>query len=431
MTTRLLAALAVCTVALGCDSSFQSSTGSDFQLAGAPATGVRNTQFPAGIVDDHAPEVVRMQQYLDWLHPPGLAVHSFERFGETIDCIPMEQQPALRGRAAVIATPPPMPAEISTAPKSGTSLTPEQAFFQGGPDSQGRTRACPAGTVQIRRWGLDDIKRWGSLEAWMAGGKSALPAIQPPAFNGHAYVARIQAVPNWGERGTFNIWNPFVHLSSEFSLVQLWVVGGSGGGTQTLEAGFQHYQDLYGDWRNPSMHFFVFSTQANYASGSNCYNSQCNFVVTSGSPCFGCTISPTSAPGGTQYEVQLQWQFWQGNWWLAWQGGWLGYFPQSRFNAAGLANGSNMIEIGSETAQGSRYDTIDMASGYYPSRGYGWAGYVNGALGISPTNTFFRPSYGWSIDNPACWDGKDTSDANNSNFLYGGIGSANSACTGP
>jgi hypothetical protein len=84
-----------------------------------------------------------MHQYLDWLHPPGLAVHTFERFGETIDCVPIRQQPALRGRSDVIATPPPEPADARPAPSVGTRLTVEQAFFQGGPDSLGRKCQTP------------------------------------------------------------------------------------------------------------------------------------------------------------------------------------------------------------------------------------------------------------------------------------------------
>ena len=78
-------------------------------------------------------------------------------------------------------------------------------------------------------------------------------AIATTAASPHEWATAYQNVDNHGGRATFNVWNPFVEQPGEFSLSQLWVIGGA----QTVEAGWQVSRNLYGDDRT---HLFVYSS---------------------------------------------------------------------------------------------------------------------------------------------------------------------------
>jgi len=79
----------------------------------------------------------------------------------------------------------------------------------------------------------------------------------PGGGGGHEYAYTSQSVTCYGGEGYFSAFDPYVQWADEFSLMQIAVVRGSGNGKQTVEAGWQEYRDLYGDW---VPHLFVYYT---------------------------------------------------------------------------------------------------------------------------------------------------------------------------
>ena len=58
-------------------------------------------------------------------------------------------------------------------------------------------------------------------------------------FNCVVYaIAYVQGDKYHGAKATINVWQPYVQNRIEFSLSQIWVVGGGGSSTNTIEAGW-------------------------------------------------------------------------------------------------------------------------------------------------------------------------------------------------
>src|ERR1043166_227448 len=121
----------------------------------------------------------------------------------------------------------------------------------------------------------------------------------------HEWAVAYQDVENRGLRATFNVWNPYVEQPGEFSLSQLWPLGGA----ETLEAGWQASRTLYGDDRT---HLFI------YSSAAGCYNLNCKgFVQTNPDVVIGGPLSCTSVEDGPQCEITLEYaRSDYGDWWL-------------------------------------------------------------------------------------------------------------------
>ncbi|KAL5074922.1 hypothetical protein RYX36_013906, partial [Vicia faba] len=67
--------------------------------------------------------------------------------------------------------------------------------------------------------------------------------------SGHQHaIANVEGDKFYGEKATINVWEPKIQQANEFSLSQLWVLGGSfGKDLNSIEAGWQVSPDLYGD----------------------------------------------------------------------------------------------------------------------------------------------------------------------------------------
>src|SRR5437867_2347837 len=94
----------------------------------------------------------------------------------------------------------------------------------------------------------------------------------------------------------------------------IWVLRGSGSSLETVEAGWQKYPDLYGDW---NARLFIYFTPDDYGRGG-CYNLTCGaFVQTNSSIYIGGRFSAYSVMGGTQSIVKIGWfkDGTSGNWW--------------------------------------------------------------------------------------------------------------------
>ncbi|MFJ4520729.1 neprosin family prolyl endopeptidase [Streptomyces sp. NPDC088810] len=287
--------------------------------------------------------------------------------GEELDWVPAEsgaEPPDLEG---------PQPPGDPGRPRS------PQTFEQAG--HQGETG--PPGTVPVVRRPLDGITATGTLQDYLAKGVRA-KRFTPPDDTGaatraasvHKYAHAAQWVTNFGTEGFINTWRPYVQWSNEFSLGQLWVVRGSGSGTdlQTVEVGAQTYRDLYGDWYP---HLFIFYTTNNYThSGDNLggYNTDVNGWQQTSQRVYPTARLAESAYGGVQYDLALKVTLYNGNWWVRVGDEWMGYYPAALFNSTGLRDQAQVVDWGGEivddVANHPEATATWMGSGHFPNEGW-------------------------------------------------------------
>lgn len=119
----------------------------------------------------HEDALGEMQAHILRLYDKTEALHSFtDEGGGVFDCIPIEQQPGLRGQPGLsalgtIPKAPDLP-PIEAAGGAQDERKPSLIVSPLGPerkDSHGNARHCPPGTVPIRRVTLEDMARFGTL----------------------------------------------------------------------------------------------------------------------------------------------------------------------------------------------------------------------------------------------------------------------------
>jgi hypothetical protein len=300
--------------------------------------------------------------------------------GQILDWIPIESQ-VRRGR---IASPPSesVPLRLGNGTRKVRPVTFEL--------EAANVRRGPEGTVPIPRRNLqrltftkglsDHLSKHGhpSYEMLLDGRGS----VQVPGSGGgHEYAFSTQSVTAYGAEGNLSAFDPYVYRSDEFSLLQVALARGSGSGQQTVEAGWQEYRDLYGDW---VPHLFVFYTTNGYTkSGDNKggYNRDVDGWVQYSNVVYPeATSSPNSTRGGAQYIMQIKYQLYQGNWWFRCNGRWIGYYPASLFNNAGLRNRADQVAFYGEIVDSGK-DSVsswtDMGSGYWPEYRWQWSAYMS------------------------------------------------------
>lgn len=395
----------------------------------------------------NAAELARMQQYLaQRLDKNSIRQSLVNSKGRKIECVDINAQPAFRnpalaGHKLELAPRSAPPQNLAPVVANAAQVEPLREI-KNGIISESIVPGCPAGSVPIPEVTMEDLQRFPTLEAFFAKAPNSLarpqPLAIPPTHNGptsqHQYAHAYRFVTNWGAQANINIWPSATELNNEFSLGQIWVVGGSGTGLQTLEAGTQKYHDLYND-NNP--HLFIYSTRGGYAPGTGCYNNTCgDFVQVSSSffPAMG--LSPVSTFGGTQYEANFNWfkDMDGGAWWLSYQGQWVGYYPRALYNAAGVQNHAAEIDFGGEiidNRNGNLHTSTDMGSGSFPSAWYQKAAYMrllkyNSSTSTNPNTVWNSEATGLtpSRSDAACYDiAYYSGDANwGSYFFYGGPG---------
>ncbi|HZS53397.1 MAG TPA: neprosin family prolyl endopeptidase [Bryobacteraceae bacterium] len=320
--------------------------------------------------------------------------HSFvDANGSIFDCIPIEQQPALRGKT--IATPIDIPAPQSRAGEPVADRKPiaiQPPLQSGQKDSLGNAMTCPAGTIPMRRVTLEELTRFETLQNFFRKGEGTTgrPPVAPvdapvaeapkPAAAAHAVAAThrwahaFQNVNNLGGHSFLNVWQPHIGANQIFSLSQHWYVGGSGANLQTAECGWQVYPQKYGR-SNPVL--FIYWTADDY-NKTGCYNMDCSaFVQVNNGWAIGASIAPTSVAGGAQYEIQLAFYLYKGNWWL-YLGGTsasnaIGYYPTSLYNHGALASHATEIDYGGEVVGTTSWPP--MGSGGFANTGWQHAAY--------------------------------------------------------
>ena len=290
----------------------------------------------------------------------------------------------------------------------------------------------------MRRVTLDELTRFESVDRFLrkdpqGGGHppmapSAAMALrirfEPPGVGAtHRWAHAFQNVANIGGHDFINVWDPPMGANQIFSLSQHWYVGGSGSSLQTAEVGWQVYPQKYGSTKPV---FFIYYTADNY-NKTGCYNLDCSaFVQTAHWWTIGGTLGPTSVYGGAQYEIQVAFYLYHGNWWLYVQGTdaahAIGYYPTSIYKGGALASQAAEIDYGGEVVGTTSFP--QMGSGHFASEGWTKACYQRDIYYFPPAGgalyANLNPSQSW----PKCYTVQKVNYAApwNDTIYYGGPG---------
>jgi hypothetical protein len=362
-----------------------------------------------------------MRSYVLGMYRGVTVDHSYLTDEGYFDCVAVQSQPSVRalGGKGLAAPPPSVTAGTKAEPNSQGAVSP---LTLGLKDSYGNAVSCRSGTIPMQRLSLDRLTRFSSLRAFLAKSPTGSDGMQAQAAS-RQYAYGYQNVTNHGGNSWLNLWNP----SADFSISQQWYSTGSGSSTQTLEGGWIKYPAKFG---NRSVTFIYF-TPDNYSSG--CYNLDCTgFVQTNSNWSLGGAWSAYSSVGGTQYGFQLQWQYYQGNWWLFLQGAGnfeaVGYYPGSVYRGGAMATSATSALYGGEVApNGSTWPP--MGSGNFASGGFGQAAYQRTIYYIDTNQSTVWTSLNPVETSPSCYTIAYTPAASGgswgSYFYFGGPGGTN------
>jgi hypothetical protein len=306
--------------------------------------------------------------------------------GSIFDCVPVEQQPALKGTKGPVPTAPDLP-HVESERTAARDDRKDEQVTQLGPskkDRYGNAMECASGTIPLRRVTLEDLSRLDNLRGYFRkspGGGVHPPhapyrAADPQALAAtHRWAHAFQNVNNLGGHSFLNLWQPGIGANQVFSLSQHWYAGGSGSGLQTAEVGWQVYPQFYG---NNKPVFFIYWTADGY-NNTGCYNLSCPaFVQTSGSWAIGGAIpGPYSTTNGPQNSLEVAFYLFQGRWWLYVKGtqasNAIGYYPVSIYKNGALAGHASSIDYGGETVGTTSFPP--MGSGAFANAGFQKAAY--------------------------------------------------------
>ncbi len=363
-----------------------------------------------------------------------------------VDCIPIGQQPGLRnpktGQLRLEREAPKVSAPERISAEGGGAGAPKEhgiadlTLKPGVRDRFGREMYCRADTIPMRRVTLEEMTRFRTLGDFFSKGAGRFvarplhgqdrPGLLVPGAENHYYAAAFQNVDNFGGDSWLNLWSPSVN-THEMSLSQIWVSGGSGGGSQTVEAGWQVMPDK---WNSTNAALFVFYTPDNYASG--CYNLDCSgFVQTANNVYLGAGFDHYSARDAGQWGFNIQVKrHTDGNWWLFYRGPGdyipFGYYPRALYGSGVMATKADSIGWGGEDT--GEPHALQMGSGAGPADGFGRAAFHDVVFYID-TNTVSQWSNLFAVEQPggACYTTAITSAGPNQpkTFFYFGGASCN------
>jgi hypothetical protein len=333
--------------------------------------------------------------------------------GQVIDWIPVESQ-VPGGR---IASPPPhAPVRLHDGDRKI-----EMARFE--LESPGVERG-PEGTVPVPRKDFSKIQVRCSLRDYLSkdhrrGVRSRLARKADPSPNtaGHHYAFTSQGLTCFGGEGNLSIWDPFVENDDDFSLLQIGLANFDFDNTQTVEAGWQVFQDKFGDW---SPHLFTYYTTNDYSQdGDNQggYDQEVDGWVQYDSSIHpGALITTVSVHGGVQYILPIKYQLYEQddgtmNWWFRCSGRWLGYYPAGLFMGnqsifATLGDHAEQIAFWGEVFFGESPTYVNMGSGFWAEDGWQWAAFQSNLLAQTDrggTLTDYNGGSGYASD-PGLYD---------------------------
>ncbi|KAL6513722.1 hypothetical protein OROHE_019582 [Orobanche hederae] len=353
--------------------------------------------------------------------------------GDHIDCVHISHQPAFDH-----------PFLKDHKIQSRPSYHPEGLFDENkmstGPKERANTITqlwqmkgnCPEGTIPIRRTKKEDVLRASSAKRYGKKKHISVPktrSIDPDFINqsGHQHaIAYVEGDKFYGARATINVWEPKIQQPNEFSLSQIWVLGGSfGEDLNSIEAGWQVSPDLYGD--NNTRLFTYWTSDAYQATG--CYNLLCSgFIQVNSDIAMGASISPVSAIRDSQYDISIL--IWkdpnEGHWWMQFGKNYvLGYWPSFLFSY--LTESASMIEWGGEVVNSEpngQHTSTQMGSGLFPEEGFGRSSYFRNIQVVDSSNDLKSPKgLGTFTEQSNCYDVQTgNNDDWGTYFYYGGPG---------
>ncbi|KAK1266949.1 hypothetical protein QJS04_geneDACA014642 [Acorus gramineus] len=308
---------------------------------------------------------------------------------------------------------------------------------------------CPEDTVPIRRTKGEDVMRASSVKRYGKKKHRSIPkpnSANPDLVNesGHQHaIAYVEGGKYYGAKATINVWDPKIQQPSEFSLSQLWILGGSfGEDLNSIEAGWQVSPDLYGDnntrlftyWTVSSHSQFLTTVQSDAYQATGCYNLLCSgFIQINSEVAMGASIFPISGYHGSQYDISIL--VWkdpkEGNWWMQFGNDYvLGYWPSFLFSY--LADSASMIEWGGEvvnTEPDGQHTSTQMGSGHFPEEGFGKASYFRNIQVVDESNNLRSPKgIGTFTEQSNCYDVQTGYNGDWGNYFYYGGPGKNSNC---
>ncbi|KAL8529030.1 hypothetical protein ACS0TY_006482 [Phlomoides rotata] len=296
---------------------------------------------------------------------------------------------------------------------------------------------CPADTIPIRRTKKDDVLRASSVKRYGKKKHRSIPkprSAEPDLINqsGHQHaIAYVEGDKYYGAKATINVWEPKIQQPNEFSLSQIWVLGGSfGEDLNSIEAGWQVSPDLYGD--NNTRLFTYWTSDAYQATG--CYNLLCSgFIQVNNEIAMGASISPVSGFRNSQYDISIL--IWkdpkEGHWWMQFGSDYvLGYWPSFLFSY--LTESASMIEWGGEVVNSEpdgHHTSTQMGSGHFPEQGFGKSSYFRNIQYVDSSNNLKAPKdLGTFTEKSNCYDVQTGSNSDWGRFFYYGGPGRNPNC---
>jgi hypothetical protein len=309
--------------------------------------------------------------------------HSFEQGGKIFDCVPIMEQASVRVRhLQSLALAPPRPPKLRDLSANSDAPRFIKSSLDGSLDRFGNSISCERGTVPTQRIAIEDIARYPTLDDFFRKDREARRFSASVTTLDHAHVHAFQAVNNWGGLSAINLWRPQVNfpLGEWSSISQEWYFGGSNAQEQTAEVGWVNGKyGLKSQYSTEDSELFIFYTANGYGYGGKqikgCWNKECAaFMQTNYDWCLGCTFPHYSTTQGTQYEVHVGYQLYQGNWWLDVNGEWIGYYPGTLYEGGQLSKNALYIDYGGETISAEPWWPF-MGSGHFASTRYKSAAY--------------------------------------------------------
>jgi hypothetical protein len=397
---------------------------------------------PEILEKEAAERLAEIRQYLqDQAARRDVIARTKTESGQEVDWIPIESQTP-DGRIASPPSEDEMDLSYRDAPTDGRETPPsENIEFE---LQREGAKLGPKGTVPVVRRDVSRIRPVGTLQDFLSKHGRAmriLPDDDPREFaypegseeHKHAYSA--QLVTCYGTEGNINVWHTYVEWSNEFSLGQVGLSRGSGTRKQTVEAGYQVYRDMYGDWDPHLFTFYTTNGYTEYGNNKGGYNRDVvGWIQVDRHTHPGDRLPEWSAFEGTQKVLPLKWQLSEGNWWLRVGNLWIGYYPGSLFNSSGLESRADKVQWFGEVIDEAQAGTTetDMGSGNWPLEGWQRSAFMNNLYyqsSISGTLSWYNPGFIHST-NDRCYSivgHFDNTDSWGPYFWWGGSG-RNTGC---
>jgi hypothetical protein len=382
----------------------------------------------------------KMRAHLLERHKNHPVKHTFLQDGHPIDCVPINQQPALQSKLLaghkLQLKPPALPglkggkggpkaAAKANEAKGGARIPGKQqpirlGLRKGQKDKLGNEMAAPAGTIPIRRLTLDDLTRFRTLEEFQnhhSSGRrqpakpktSRRPAKLAGATNGGLVNVRafgFQNVTNVGAQALLGLWQPFTS-GEALSTSTIGLIGGN----QEIEAGWLVNQQRFG---TPSPVLYVAFGAGDGTLVQNLDGAGPDghplFVQTNTSIVLGGALSPVSTPGGSQhsFQVRLIRDDPTGNWWF-YVGSVdtdnfipVGYYPKAIFQSGRLSQAADQVFFGGRVIK-TPDGFAQMGSGDKASQGAKLAASQSNCVYFPDPRTFILATLQEVTDDPSSY----------------------------